>query len=280
MAEADSSPESRLVTRSAPPRRGQRLARYLELVWVLARRDFEARYRGNVLGLLTGLVIPLAFLVVYSFVFSSIAPVRVRPGADRADYALFVFAGLLPWAILADCAARAPRLICGNAHLVRRVAVPLSALPLSLVVAAYLQFLLGCVALFLVTWLIRGTPPWLVPLAPLALIGHLAFCAGVVWLLAAVGAFVRDLGDVVAPVLAMWLFVTPVLYPESNLAPLGWLQFVNPVSPHITIARNLMFDGQLPSPAAVMTSLGIGVVCGLGGWLTFRTVRPAFADVV
>ncbi|MBI1814586.1 MAG: ABC transporter permease [Deltaproteobacteria bacterium] len=262
------------------PRPTDRLARYFELVWVLARRDFEARYRGNVLGWVTGLVIPLAFLVVYSFVFSSIAPIRVRPGADRADYALFLFSGLLPWTIFADCATRAPRLIRGNAHLVRKVAVPLSALPLSIVLASYLQFLLGCSALFVVTWLVRGAPPWLMPLAPLALVGHLAFCAGAVWFLAAVGAFIRDLGDAVGPLLTMWLFVTPVLYPASNLEALGWLRFLNPLTPHIAVARDLLFDGRLPSLDAAAVSLVVGGVCAVGGWLVFRTARPAFADVV
>jgi lipopolysaccharide transport system permease protein len=268
------------MTTGASPRMAERAARYLELVWVLARRDFEARYRGNLLGLFTGIVIPLAFLLVYSFVFSSVAPVRIRPGTERSDYPLFLFAGLLPWTLLTECAARAPRLITGNPHLVRRVAVPLSVLPLSTVLAAYLQFLLGWVVLFAMTWVVRGDPLWLCSLAPLALAGHLAFCAGLVWLLAAAGAFVRDLGDVVGPVLTMWLFVSPILYPASNLEALGWLRLLNPISPHLGIARDLMFEGQLPSLTAAATSFAIGFIFALAGWFVFRAVRPAFADVV
>jgi len=126
----------------------------------------------------------------------------------------------------------------------------------------------------------RGAPPLLVPLAALVVVGHLAFCAGVAWLLAAAGAFLRDLGDVIGPMLTMWLFVSPILYPASNLEVLGWLRFLNPLSPHIAVVRSILFDGRLPDLLTFGGSIAIGGLTAFAGWWVFRTAQHVFADVV
>jgi len=103
--------------------------RWVEIVYTLAQRDFQSRFRGNWLGAIGVVAVPALFLVAYTFVFSTLMPVKIRPDANREDYAFFFFSGLIGWTLFADATARAPRLFAGNVSFVRKALFPLSALP-------------------------------------------------------------------------------------------------------------------------------------------------------
>jgi len=247
---------SETVTAGAPQMNG-RLTRIFELTHVLAVREITRSQRGSWSGLLGPFLIPLALLVTYTFVFSVLMPVAIRPGQTRRDYGFFLFAGLIAWNLFADVVGRAPRLYLDASAYVRRPLFPLSVLVTAPGLAALYRSGFWLVA-YAVARLVLGEP--LAPtvlMLPVALLLPLALALGLGLALACLGVFVRDLAELVPTLLTLAFFLTPVLYPPSLLAevaaPLTWL---NPMAPAVVIARDLLFEGRLPP--AWLWAVGLG----------------------
>lgn len=255
--------------------------RYLEIVHTLARREFLVRYRGNLFGALTAVLVPLLFLLTYTFVFSTLVPVRLHAGATRTDYAFFFFAGLVGWTLFAETTGRAPRLFTSQAHFVRKTLFPVSALPVASSLTAFYHSLLWLGVFAAARVLCGGRLSGSLLAAP-ALLALLAlFTAGIALVVAALGAFVRDLAEWIGPVLSVGLFVSPILYPAERIASVApWLVTLNPLSPLIEGLRGALLDGTLPD-ATALAALLLWPAAALGaGILVHRRCRPLLADVL
>jgi lipopolysaccharide transport system permease protein len=262
-------------------RRAAALRRYLEIVHTLARREFVVRYRGNLLGAFTAVLVPLLFLVTYTFVFSTLVPVRLQPDATRADYAFFFFAGLVGWTLFAETTTRAPRLFASQAHFVRRSLFPVSALPVASSLSAFYHSLLWLAVFALARALSGGPLPASLVLAPVLLALLALLTAGIALVVAALGAFVRDLGEWIGPLLSVGLFLSPILYPAERIAAVApWLVALNPLAPLIESLRGVLLHGSLPGPSA-LAALVLWPAALLGvGVLVHRRFRPLLADVL
>ena len=119
-------PTSEDADRASAPHSATR--HYMGLCFVLAEREFVAGFRGNWTGALTTFAVPLFMLATYSFVFSTLIPVRIRPEQTQLDYAFFLFSGLIVWNGVVDVATRAPRIFAESRHYVQRPQFPLSLL--------------------------------------------------------------------------------------------------------------------------------------------------------
>ena len=255
--------------------------RYLEIVYTLAQRDFQARFRGNWLGLLGLVVVPMLFLTAYTFVFSTLMPVRIRPDASREDYAFFFFAGLIGWTLFADPAARAPRLFAGNAHFVRKALFPVSALPAAAVLVAFYNALIWLVVFVCVRFFREGVLPPSALVAPIVLVLLALLTTGVALLLAAAGALARDLAELIGPLLTVLLFATPVIYPASRLAEHApWLLAWNPLAAPVEALRASVFEGSWPTAAGWATAIAWTAVLLAIGTAAHRRVRPLLGDLL
>lgn len=263
------------------PRAWADARRYAEVVYTLALRDFQSRFRGNWLGLAGLVVVPVLFLAAYTFVFSVLMPVKIRPDADREDYAFFFFAGLIGWTLFAESTARAPRLFAGQVHFVRTALFPVSALPAASTLVAFYNALIW-MGVFVLARLVReGSIPPSTLAAPLvlALLGLLT--AGVALLLAAAGALARDLAELVGPMLTVLLFASPVIYPAERLADVApWLLGANPLAAPIDALRASLLDGRWPSGAGVATAVGWTALLLGAGIFAHRRVRPVLGDLL
>jgi lipopolysaccharide transport system permease protein len=260
--------------------RSAALRRYGEIVFTLAQRDFKGRFRGNWLGFVGVAIVPLLFLLAYTFVFTTLMPVQLKPGSDRADYAFFFFSGLIGWTFFADTVARAPRLFASQAHFVRKALFPASALPAASVLTAFYNALLWAAAFIAVRWIREGSVPPTVALAPLLLLWIALLSLGFSLLLAACGAFVRDLGELIGPALTVALFASPVIYPSERIANVApWLLVWNPVAQPIEAMRAALFEGRLPAASGVATGLAWTSAMLALGWFACRRAEPLLADL-
>jgi lipopolysaccharide transport system permease protein len=255
-------------------------ARYWEIALLIAQREFLARFRGNVLGVVTTLAVPLLFLVTYTFVFTHVIPVRIKPGANDGDYAFFLFAGLVGWNLFAETASRAPRLFSGQAHYVRKSLFPTSALALASCLSALGQALLWLAVFGLARAVMGHEIPLSLLAAPLVLCGITAFAAGFSLLMASIGAFVGDLAELISPLLVLWMFVSPVFYPAELLASVTpWLVYVNPMAPQLELLRASLLGGTIEL-ASLASALAWTAAILLLGSLAHARVRPLLADAV
>jgi lipopolysaccharide transport system permease protein len=259
----------------------RRLLRYRALIQSLVARELKARYRGSVLGYFWSFVNPLLLLAIYTFVFTVVLPGARETGLE--PYALFIFCGLLPWIWFSSSLLDASNVLITNANLIRKVLFPAEVLPIVSVGAGLVHFALGLPILG-GAFIYFGIPVraadliWL----PVVVLVQLVLTVGIALLVSALTVHLRDLKDLLANLLTIWFFATPILYPRS-LAPerVQPLLDLNPFT-HLAIAyQEILF---MPGPFTAGWRLGaVAVVAGAVfalGYAVFDRLRDTFPEEV
>jgi lipopolysaccharide transport system permease protein len=247
------------------------------LVW----RELHDRYRGSVLGIFWALLLPLAMLAVYTFVFGFVFRARWGGGGDDPySFALFIYCGLVPFLFVSDVLGRSPGLLVQHANLVKRVVFPLPLLPVGATLAAAVHLLIGLAVLVAASWLLTGFRVSALLALPLMLPLLLAGL-GLAWLLSACAVFFRDLGQAVPAVLPLLLFLSPVFYPASAVPPgfRAWLQ-ANPLTPVIDALRAVVLGAGPLDAGGLAIALLVGATLAVLGWIVFGRLQPGFADTL
>ncbi|NEO32422.1 MAG: ABC transporter permease [Symploca sp. SIO3C6] len=258
----------------------------LGLLQTLVRRNLEARYKGSVLGNLWPLLNQLSQLLIYTYVFSIVLNVKLSlkglPTDNSITFGLWLFAGLLPWIAFTGGLMQSAGSVVEQPNLVKKVVFPLELLPLVPVLSAFIESLLGLVALVILTAVSSQTLHVTLVLLPLVWLPQLLLTAGLGYLTAGLTVFLRDIPQVLGVVLNLWFYLTPIVYPAS-LIPEGfrdWVFWLNPLAAIAEVYRDLVLVGSLEHwiqwGAATVFSM---VVFGLGFWC-YQRLRPAFADVL
>jgi lipopolysaccharide transport system permease protein len=255
-------------------------AGHVYLIWQMAKRDILGRYKGSVLGLGWSLLYPLLLLTTYTFVFRLIFKAR-WPGAEDqpGTFALNIFAGLLLFNLFAEVVGRAPRLVLEQPNLVKRVVFPLEVLPWVGLAGAAFHAALSMGVLLAGVLLVLGALPLSALATPLIMLTMLPMLLCLGWLLAGFGVFLRDIGQMVAPVLNVMLFLTPVLYPASALPPRiqNWL-VLNPLTLPIESLRSALLLGQWPAWGSLLLYALVWTCLASLAAFAFSRLRPSFAD--
>jgi lipopolysaccharide transport system permease protein len=129
--------------------------------------------------------------------------------------------------------------------------------------------------------IIRGRVPWTLVYLPLVIIPQVLLTAGIAWFLAALGVFVRDLGQVIGYLLTVLMFVTPIFYSEQGLPKVAAnLQKVNPIFTLVHSYRAVLLESAPPDWRSLgWLAVGSGVIFLLGhAW--FYKLRKSFADLI
>jgi lipopolysaccharide transport system permease protein len=252
------------------------------LIWRLTKRELEARFRGSILGLAWGFILPLASLAVYTFVFSTIFQARwPTPSGGTAEFALIVFSGLLIYGVFSETLNRAPGLINENVSFVKKVVFPLEILPWIVVASALCNFLMGFAIFLIASLAIQGLPSPLLPLIVLPLVPLAMISLGLCWFLASLGVFLRDIRQVIGILTTMLLFVSPVLYPITSIPEkYRWIMRLNPLSSILEMSKEILFWGRQPDWLALAFLTLFGWVLAWLGYAWFSRTKKAFADVL
>jgi len=234
------------------------------------------------MGIAWSLLHPLLMLSVYTFVFSYIFESRWGLADEsRVDFAIILFVGMIVYGFFAECITRAPSVILHNPNYVKKVIFPLEILPWILVLAAGFHALVSVIALLLVQWLLKGTLPATALLLPILLLPFVLLIAGLALILASLGTFVRDIGQVIGVLTTILLFLSPVFYPVSRLPePFQVWMTLNPLSFMIEEGRKVLVFGLLPDVMGWLLYSGMALfILWLGHWW-FQFTRDGFADVL
>jgi homopolymeric O-antigen transport system permease protein len=258
------------------------LTRHHELLWQLTRRDVAGRYRGSMLGLLWSFFNPVLMLAVYTFVFGMVLRAQwAEAQGGHARFAAFVFAGMIVHGLFAECVNRAPALVLGNPSYVKKVVFPLEVLPWTVLGSAL--FHAGVSASVLVVFLLatEGRMEWTALALPAVLAPLALFTLGVSWFLASLGVYLRDVAQTTGLITAAMMFLSPVFYPISAVPQaVRPLLYLNPLTPAIEQARQVLLLGQLPGAGPLLLQAAAGVATAWAGFWWFQRTRRGFADVV
>lgn len=259
----------------------KKLFRFRGLIASLVARELKARYRGSVLGFVWSFINPLLLLLIYTFVFTKIIPneeEKTRP------YAVFMFCGILPWNWFATSLSDAAGSLIAGGNLIKKVLFPAEVLPIVSVLANMVHFFLGLVILvvFLVIYQHWPDPAGLLWF-PVAVLVQLVFTTALALLLAALSVHFRDIRDILANVLTLWFFATPIIYPyfQANVQTFRPLFNANPFT-HLAISYQeiLFFYGPVGHWRWLL-GLGAGsVVLFVACYWVFDRLRDSFAEAV
>jgi homopolymeric O-antigen transport system permease protein len=247
------------------------------LIRVMVRRDILGRYRGSFGGSFWTIINPLLLMLTYFFVFG----VVIRdPALSRSEFALYFLAGMLPWLPFSEAAGRAPNVILEHRNFVKKLVFAVETLPVNLVVSGLVTelfaVLLYCGFLLAIRHAIPLTALWL----PALLIPQVLFTAGISWFLAGLGAFVRDLGQIIGFLLTVWFFMTPICYPERQLTARFPFMTRNPMFVLVHSYRDIFLANHAPALGALWKLSVLAILVFVLGHAWFYKLRKSFADMI
>ncbi len=259
----------------------KQLLRYRALVQSLVARELKARYRGSVLGFFWSFVNPLLLLLVYSFVFTVVLP-GVHP-RELEPFALFMFCGILPWTWFSSSLLEASNVLITGGNLIRKVLFPAEVLPIVTVLAGLVHFALGLpiLAAFLVYYRVPVVMTDLLWF-PVVVLIQLLLTLGLALLLSALAVHFRDIRDLLANLLTLWFFATPIIYALTQ-APASVRGFLN-LNPftHLAVAyQEVLFrEGPFTEWRGLLAVGGVSLAVLAIGYAVFDRLRDTLAEEV
>lgn len=252
------------------------------LISVFVVREVAGRYRGSILGVLWSVFNPIFMLAVYTFVFSVVFKVRWSVGDEsKGKFALVLFAGLMVFNLFAECIGRAPFLVLANANYVKKVVFPLEIFPWVTFGAALFHTLISLVVWLIFYTIILGVPHATIFFFPLLLVPMTLLVMGLSWFLAAIGVFLRDVGQIVGVIVTTLMFLTPIFYPLSAIPKKYWIfLYLNPLTFIVEQTRGLLIFGIHPAWGNLCLMTAITFLVAWLGFFWFQKTRKGFADVI
>lgn len=271
--DAPAHPRPALLRRLIRP--GSR--RWVELIRNLAVRDVETRYKHSLLGLYWALINPLVMALIYSFLFGTIFHASSKP----IPYVVFLLTGLTFWNLFNNGVMSATVSITGNAQLLAKLYFPRVVLPTAAVLARLIDFAFSFVVLLVFVAVYRVPLHWSFLLLPLVLVPQILFTLGISFLTAALNVLYRDMNQLIGLFLMLWMYLTPVMYPATNL-PVDFqaVMFLNPMGNFVEMERDLLFVGHIGHPSYIWAVLVWTVFVYALGLRVFKRIEPLFAEVM
>jgi lipopolysaccharide transport system permease protein len=259
------------------------LWRNRQLITQMTKREVVGRYKGSAMGLAWSFFNPVFMLVVYTFVFSVVFKARWGVGGEDSKtlFAVVLFVGMIVHGLFAEVLNRAPSLILSNVNYVKKVVFPLEILPVISMAAALFHSMISLCVLLIAFVIFNGYLHWTVVFIPLVLLPFIIITLGFAWMLAAIGVFLRDVGQLIGMVTTVMMFLAPVFYPVTAVPEQfrQWL-LANPLTFIIEQAREVLIWGHIPN----WTGLGIytlaATLVAWLGYMLFQKTRKGFADVL
>jgi len=259
----------------------KQLFRYRALIQSLVARELNARYRGSLLGFFWSFVNPLLLLLIYTFIFTVVMP-GVR-GAGLEPFSLFMFCGILPWTWFSSSLLESSNVLIAGGNLIRKVLFPAEVLPIVTVLAGLVHFLFGLpiLAAFFLYYRVPLTATDLLWL-PLVIAIQLILTLGLALMVSALTVHFRDLRDLLANLMTLWFFATPIVYPLSQ-APerVRRLLNFNPFT-HLAVAYQqvLFVPGPFEQWPRLLAIGAASVMVLVLGYVVFDRLRDTLAEEV
>jgi lipopolysaccharide transport system permease protein len=255
---------------------------YRDLIKLFVNRDFVTVYKQTILGPLWFVLNPLFTTIVYTFVFGGLAKIPT----DGVPQTLFYYGGSMLWGYFSACLNSGADVFTGNAGLFGKVYFPRLTVPISKVfsnlISVGIQF--ATLVVFYIYYALTGATVrptlWLLAF-PLIIAQLAALGTGFGMIISSLTTKYRDLRQLVAFGIGLWMYATPIVYPFSQVPErYRWIMAANPVTAPIEAARVGLYGVGGVSPGMMWTSIGVTSVFLFLGLILFNRNERTFVDVV
>lgn len=243
----------------------------------ITRFELQKRFSGSVLGVAWVVLYPSLLLLLYLFVFLVVFRVRF-PGFSSFDYVIYVFAGLVPFIGLSEAMTSGCASMRQSMYLVKNVVLPPELIPLRTVLASLAGQLVS-LGILLVMLAASGGMTTAVLLLPLVVLLQLLFHAGLVCVVGVAGLLIADLAQVVALVMMMLMFLSPIAFKTEMVPPqLAAALYANPVFYLVEAYRTCLLPGSSGSASILVAYALMCLLTFAGGATVFRRLKGALAE--
>jgi len=255
-----------------------------ELMVNLTLRELRTKYKRSVLGWTWSLLNPLATMVILSLVFGVFLNIRPPTGSPSGlkNFPLFLLCGLLPWTFLVNGTNGSISSLVGNANLIKKSYFPRELLVASQVVAWLISFAIEMLVLTVVLLAVGNLALPYLPAVVLIMFALAVFVTGLGLALSAANVYFRDVEHFVAILFQVWFYLTPILYPISQVPErpgvLRDLYGLNPMVVFVEALRDCLYDLRFPSAIRLGSLLLISGVTFLAGLAIFAKLEARLAE--
>lgn len=240
---------------------------YRDLVAYLVARDLKVRYRRSLIGVVWTMLQPLLTMAVLYIVFSQ----YFHAAFDLYNYPVYALAGILFWNFFSQSIVSSMNSLRGNALILQKLPVPSMVFPIAAVISGVVNLCLALVPLGLIL-LLTGHPlrPALLFL-PVSILLAALFTLGAGLLLSPLAVFFHDVVELVAVVLTLLMYLTPIFYPMAIVP--ERMRFVvrfNPVRSILEVFRDPIYFGKIPPLQHLAVAAGVALLALALGAALFR----------
>jgi ABC-type polysaccharide/polyol phosphate export permease len=245
---------------------------YRDLILQIVRRDILTRYKRSVLGVAWTMLNPLGIMLVLTIAFSQAF------GTTRS-YAAYLLSGLIAWTFFSQTTNAAISHLIWGGGLLKRIYVPRTVFAFSAIGTGLVNLVLSIIPLVIVM-LFTGVPlRWTVLFLPVPILLLAIFSLGMGLLISAIAVYFADVAEMYQIVLTAWMYLSPVIYPESILPDTyrTWIAIFNPMYHLIRMFRMPIYDGVIPGLSEILVTTAICVGTLLFSWIFFTRKADEFA---
>jgi len=257
--------------------------RHRELIRAVVRREYLSRFSGSMLGWVWAILSPLSMLVTYTVLFYMTLP-QLAGGMSVSEYAGSIFIGLIVFNLFSELAYRAPVLLHEHANFVKRSIFPSETIAWTATARAFTYAGVAFGVFIAFRLITGGSIPWTIVLSPFIIIPFGLFMLGVTWFLMALGAFTRDVAHVMATIVPVLMYATPIFYRNQQIAELSPITAIilrlNIIGDYVEMFRDIALVGRLPNLFAYVIVVGLSYAVFLGGYKFFMRYKSVIVDVI
>ena len=256
--------------------------RYRDLTWLFVKRSFNAQYKQTILGPLWFILNPLITTLISTLVFGNIAGI----GSDGVPYFLFYLVGYTLWNYFATCVQTTSTTFTANAAIMGKVYFPRLTMPISAVIFAAINMLvifgMSIIAIIIYAFMGQDISVNIYILTiPVLMVQTAVLGLGVGIIISSLTTKYRDLAILVSFGLNLWMYLTPVVYPISEVPDiLRPIILVNPMSAIVQNYKYALLGTGEFEWGYWMISMAVTVVLFFAGVMLFNKVEKTFMDTV
>lgn len=251
------------------------LYNYRELLKSNVKKEIRGKYKGSFLGILWSFVNPLLQVAVYAIVFPYIMRIQTE------NYLIYLIIGIIPWTFFTTVINQGMITIRMNAGIIKKVYFPREILPISVALSGLINFLISCIIIVLFCLFGGVGITWHIVLLPFIAIIQFVLTLGIVFALSAINIYIKDTEYIIAFILNMLFYATPILY-EAVLFPekIRWILYLNPMTQVVLAYRDIFLYHQVPELSGIIYLIIVTIIIFVLGLFIFRKLEKGFAEEV
>lgn len=249
---------------------------YRDLIWNLVLRDLKGRYKNSVLGYLWSLLNPLLLMGVFTVLFKFLLNNPIP------NFPVFIIVALLPWNLTATTVSGAVTSITGQSALIKKIYFPREVIPIALVLANLINYLLALPAMIAIMLLLNAHFQPVALLFPVIVLIQAILLLGLALFLSCLNVFFRDTQVIMDVLLTAWFFLTPIFYRLDDIVP-RWsrlVRWLNPMASLVDFYRDIFYLGGMPGLDALVRTLVTALLVLLVGYLFFLRLSSRFGEEI